>query len=497
MPAIVEPDRVKCTYVDCNLLFANETDMKRHKKHSDGHDYCHKCDEDFESYEDLAQHKIFRPDTHNKACRVCGQEFKSESGLRRHIELVGEHVHADDDSTDYLQTHKIDQKLTCIGCNKSFYRACLFIEHLEFGYCEVISASQFQGHIVHKHLVTALLKDSSAYDRFKAKQAKYDAATGDFEEEGGVCLDDPLDRDEEIEDVNFAALQPEVSNAPLPQSAAGPFPPLRTHSQASSYDIFEVASTIGAMSVNGDNDTSAIVGHRSSAPHSAYGSSTYAASTSTGRQLKVWGGRNGKSASSTLFPNAKSTPATKEFSIAAHDEQMERDHGINIMRTRFWDPLSSDWNPERFYDSVINKYNCPFVCELTFETPADLNKHINGDHRLTRMKCPMCLKYFKSATALMAHCESRGAKCLINKSDNFTLFLDRMSGGFLGVKEKVRPDHLNNPTVLLTDPETGRVERYKPPVASYLQYMVTQPPDWKEPSRAGVQIGFAMQQGQW
>jgi hypothetical protein len=36
---------------------------------------------------------------------------------------------------------------------------------------------------------------------------------------------------------------------------------------------------------------------------------------------------------------------------------------LNIMRDRFWDPLSSDWNPERFYDSVVNKYFCPFPCE--------------------------------------------------------------------------------------------------------------------------------------
>lgn len=88
MPKVVDPNRVRCTYADCDLHFASEKDMKRHKKHDDDHDYCHKCDEDFDSYDDLAQHKIFRPDMHNKACRVCGQEFKSESGLKRHIELV-------------------------------------------------------------------------------------------------------------------------------------------------------------------------------------------------------------------------------------------------------------------------------------------------------------------------------------------------------------------------------------------------------------------------
>lgn len=99
------------------------------------------------------------------------------------------------------------------------------------------------------------------------------------------------------------------------------------------------------------------------------------------------------------------------------------------------------------------------------------------------MKCPMCLKYFKSATALMSHCESRGARCQINKADDFNIFLDRLSGGFLGVKEITRPDHLNNPTVMITNEETGRMERYKPPVASYMQYQVTTPPDWKGPVR--------------
>src|SRR5690242_5854932 len=88
MPAVVDPGKVKCTFAACDLHFATEKDMKRHKKHDDDHDYCHKCDEDFESYDDLAYHKIYRPDMHNKACRVCGEEFKSDSGLKRHIELV-------------------------------------------------------------------------------------------------------------------------------------------------------------------------------------------------------------------------------------------------------------------------------------------------------------------------------------------------------------------------------------------------------------------------
>lgn len=80
--------RIKCSYESCGLVFDTEKDMRSHKKYSDEHDYCSRCNEDFESFDDYVQHKITRPDQHNKACRVCGEEFKSKSGLTRHIDLV-------------------------------------------------------------------------------------------------------------------------------------------------------------------------------------------------------------------------------------------------------------------------------------------------------------------------------------------------------------------------------------------------------------------------
>lgn len=105
------------------------------------------------------------------------------------------------------------------------------------------------------------------------------------------------------------------------------------------------------------------------------------------------------------------------------------------------------------------------------------------------MKCPNCLKYFNNAWQLMAHCENRLSKCEISKKEDYTLFLDRMSGGFLAVKEAVRPDHLNNPSKFIENKETGRLEKYAPPVSTYLQYTVTKPPDWKEPVRVAKVIG--------
>jgi hypothetical protein len=125
-------------------------------------------------------------------------------------------------------------------------------------------------------------------------------------------------------------------------------------------------------------------------------------------------------------------------------------------------------------------------------------KHIMNDHRVTRIKCPMCLKSYPTVGSLIAHCESRGMNCQINKADDYNIFLDRITGGFLGVREQIHPEHLNNPTVLITNQQTGRIEKFTPPVAIYLQYYVTTPPDWKEPVKATVVGGtpsVAHQQG--
>lgn len=105
------------------------------------------------------------------------------------------------------------------------------------------------------------------------------------------------------------------------------------------------------------------------------------------------------------------------------------------------------------------------------------------------MKCPSCLKYFNSVTALMGHCESRGSRCQINKSEDFSIFLNKLTGGFLSVKEEVRPDHLHNPTVELLDPVTGTKKPYTPPTARYLQYSTSRPADWKDPTKVAAQIG--------
>jgi hypothetical protein len=89
MPApIAASAKVKCTFKDCDQSFSSVKKMRKHKDTDDEHDYCAACDLDFGSYDEWVHHKIVRPDKHKLACRVCGEEFHSEPGLGRHIELV-------------------------------------------------------------------------------------------------------------------------------------------------------------------------------------------------------------------------------------------------------------------------------------------------------------------------------------------------------------------------------------------------------------------------
>jgi hypothetical protein len=122
------------------------------------------------------------------------------------------------------------------------------------------------------------------------------------------------------------------------------------------------------------------------------------------------------------------------------------------------------------------------VNRQSYDIPGDLSKHIDNDHKIRRMQCPSCCKYFTSVTALVSHCENRTKRqCKIHEADDYGKFLDKLTGGFLSVEERVRPDHTYNPAVMITDPETGRMERYRPPVATYHQYTVSKPVDWKQP----------------
>lgn len=59
----------------------------------------------------------------------------------------------------------------------------------------------------------------------------------------------------------------------------------------------------------------------------------------------------------------------------------------------------------------------------------------------------------------------------------------------MSLEEKIRPDHLKNPAVMITNAETSRVEKFRPPQAKYLQYYATKPPGFEEKTADSIRIG--------
>lgn len=46
-------------------------------------------------------------------------------------------------------------------------------------------------------------------------------------------------------------------------------------------------------------------------------------------------------------------------------------------------------------------------------------------------RCPLCLRVFKSATGLVAHCETASSRCLINRSSSYGKLMADISAGLL------------------------------------------------------------------
>jgi hypothetical protein len=209
----------------------------------------------------------------------------------------------------------------------------------------------------------------------RQKQAKYDAAIDCDEDEGGIDLGEQAFDDEELQEIDYKAIQPDTP--PDTPITTGPYPPLPSQMGIVSTTNLDIASKFGGISLLDDSEASTVLDSpvfsavATTFPTEAYGSiSTSQVPTTRGsttassnRQPKVWGSRDGKSASSVLFPDAKPTPASEEFSIAAYDEQRESEHGLNMMKSHFWDPISNDFEQERWFDTLIGRYYCPFVCE--------------------------------------------------------------------------------------------------------------------------------------
>ncbi|KPI38527.1 uncharacterized protein AB675_4291 [Cyphellophora attinorum] len=120
--ALDEPDVFKCTFENCDKVFENAKDLRRHKVNDINHHYCKKCDLDFASDTQHIIHRIATPSKHI-TCPLCATDFKVRAGLDRHCEVM----------------HPTQQQINCIACKGVFGSMASMMDHIQKGQCKISS----------------------------------------------------------------------------------------------------------------------------------------------------------------------------------------------------------------------------------------------------------------------------------------------------------------------------------------------------------------------
>lgn len=352
-------------------------------------------------------------------------------------------------------------------CNAIFARPSGLIKHLEEGHCKYISKSEFKAERTQKHVVRQIMANPDAFTHNLAiNQASRDASDkpsllDDGPEPEATAGGVPLPEADDQSQISLIhpTLQPERQmhsldlNVPMTvcrtdDETWSRLPNDRTLDHIRGLSIGSRSSSIGRTTPpDRSSITSPTGGHsgsclRSRASPTLLDTSSAAgsvSSTSTAANgSRVWNVSDG-SVSTKLFPGAKPTPPTTNWDAVALSvkRNSREDDEKNLFRARFWDRTSKAYDPDRFLHSVIGKYCCPFPeCEATFDGPLEIETHLLDFHAAKRIACPSCNKNFKTATALVQHCEAsaRGGKCVIARSEGYGKALDEITGGILSAQ---------------------------------------------------------------
>jgi hypothetical protein len=255
------------------------------------------------------------------------------------------------------------------------------MNHLENGHCQKISAQQFAGHLQHKNIVNKLLKDPELLRNITSNAGFLDAARDD-DIGGGVSLGGGLlEQDANEQDgvlLDIAPLEtekhPDATNPPrLGESRLAL---KKRHENEVEQDIDALlctggtppsssvlAGTVDWSKIRGSTNGSMPPSTRSNLGFTGSITSEESDTTQKASTATAWG-RPGASTSTSevLFPGVKPTPVSYEWAqeLQKRDQAYELEHGVNLFRSRFWDPTSRDYKPERFFNPITEMYMCSF-----------------------------------------------------------------------------------------------------------------------------------------
>lgn len=98
--------------------------------------------------------------------------------------------------------------------------------------------------------------------------------------------------------------------------------------------------------------------------------------------------------------------------------------------------ISGAYDVINFFDGILHEYVCPSSrCALKFDTAKEFQDHLIGPaHTGGSTRCPLCFRIFRSAFALVAHCENSTTRCKINQSANYNQILREITGDLIGTE---------------------------------------------------------------
>ncbi|KAK2745419.1 hypothetical protein FQN57_003762 [Myotisia sp. PD_48] len=380
MEAPKEPKAFPCTFAECMKSFTSIRELIKHKTLDPEHVYCRRCDADFTDDAALLIHKL-SASTKHIACYVCGQDFKSEGGRDSHL----------------TQLHRADQNIACHGCGQNFTRASALMSHIELGQCEGIPQDEYRKRRAEKRA----MKDAIG-EQLLAMNAPREAPSTTSSVDGGVNVD-------LLNDVDIPAVQDKKASINDKLKRLGLSTDDKDDDRKTPQNLkIWPTSGIEGDPVKLDRDLEDLMGF------------SEASAARKGRNTT-------KSQTSSTIPgptvNRTVPPSVMEWGFLEEEDP-------STVNTEKPTHSFNGGDLSRFFNSVTGTYVCP--CDKSFKNLDAFEQHLaSGVHSGGVVRCPGCLRMFKTTTALVAHAESASVRCRINQTTNFGVVMNDISGGIL------------------------------------------------------------------
>ncbi|RAL04810.1 putative C2H2 finger domain protein [Aspergillus ibericus CBS 121593] len=340
------------------------------------------CGRHFDSMPAMRQHKIIDHDY----CSRCDMDFHDEECLLLHkirsdkhivCAVCGREFRSEGGRDAHIrQYHRPTQNLACTGCGQKFKQAGALVRHVEDDECDEIPMTR----LLHEQSKRLLIRE--ALRTGEGGGLVFPDPDGPDEVDGGVKLNASaslLDMDHG----NDKIMSPTSQQRNNPSSILSPSFAFKDRKGAAGKSVTseDPLPEIRRLSIN-----PGVSNNNNGRAPSAVGSSRQRNSNSHGVS------------------------------------QVDAGHTIRT--------LDKTWEPMNFFDTFRGKFVCP--CEDEFLTSKDFEEHViektNGKRSL---QCPGCLRIFKTAAALVAHCESASTHCSVNTGLRFSQIINDVSGGLV------------------------------------------------------------------